>query len=89
MLNAVLTVREHRPNSHRDKGWEVFTDAIIRVVDARDGVVFVLWGNYAKKKRDLIVNNRERIVEAAQSITSFGEEGVFSVRDPSRQSMRH
>ena len=49
MLNAVLTVRAHEPNSHKNKGWEKFTDAIIRLVDAKpDQVVFVLWGGYAQ-----------------------------------------
>ncbi len=55
MLNAVLTVREGKANSHQGKGWEKFTDAVIRAVSARtEPVVFVLWGNYAKKKIKLI-----------------------------------
>lgn len=55
LLNAVLTVREGEPNSHRGKGWEQFTDAVIRAVAARpDPVVFVLWGGYAARKEALI-----------------------------------
>ena len=55
LLNAVLTVREGEPNSHRGKGWETFTDAVIRVLAEReDPVVFVLWGGYAAKKEALI-----------------------------------
>jgi uracil-DNA glycosylase len=55
LLNAVLTVREGEPNSHKGKGWETFTDAVIRAVAAReDPVVFVLWGGYAAKKESLI-----------------------------------
>ncbi|HEU0013054.1 MAG TPA: uracil-DNA glycosylase [Longimicrobium sp.] len=55
LLNAVLTVREGQPNSHKGKGWEKFTDAVIRAVAARpDPVVFVLWGGYAAKKEALI-----------------------------------
>lgn len=51
MLNAVLTVREQEPNSHRDQGWEGFTDTIIKRVNARASrVVFVWWGNYAQKR---------------------------------------
>lgn len=51
MLNAVLTVRAHQANSHQGKGWEQFTDAVIAKLCARkDPVIFVLWGNYAKKK---------------------------------------
>src|SRR5205814_4420061 len=55
MLNAVLTVRAHEPNSHKNKGWEKFTDAVMRRVnDKSDPVVFVLWGGYAQKKLQLI-----------------------------------
>ena len=55
LLNAVLTVREGEPNSHKGKGWEKFTDAAIRAVAERpDPVVFVLWGGYAGKKEALI-----------------------------------
>ena len=55
LLNAVLTVREGEPNSHRGKGWERFTDAVIRAVAARDEpVVFVLWGGPAGKKEALV-----------------------------------
>ena len=55
LLNAVLTVREGEPNSHKGKGWETFTDAVIRAVAQReDPVVFVLWGGYAAKKESLI-----------------------------------
>lgn len=77
MLNAVLTVREHKPNSHQKQGWEQFTDTIIRAVDAKGKAVFVLWGDYAKKKRDLIVNNRDRIVEAAHPSPLSARKGFF------------
>ena len=51
LLNAVLTVRAHEPNSHKGKGWEEFTDAVIDAANAKDdAVVFVLWGAYAQKK---------------------------------------
>ena len=66
MLNAVLTVRAHEPNSHKDKGWETFTDAVLRAVDAKPHpVVFVLWGNYAQKKEKLIDAGRHVILKAA------------------------
>jgi uracil-DNA glycosylase len=66
MLNAVLTVRAHEANSHKDKGWETFTDAIIRAVnDKPDPVVFVLWGNYAQKKEKLIDTSRHRVLKGA------------------------
>ncbi|MBB4636900.1 uracil-DNA glycosylase [Longimicrobium terrae] len=55
LLNAVLTVRDGEPNSHKGRGWERFTDAVIRAVAAKtDPVVFVLWGGYAAKKEALI-----------------------------------
>jgi uracil-DNA glycosylase len=55
LLNAVLTVRAHQPASHRNKGWETFTDAVIRALSARGKpVVFLLWGAYAQKKGKLI-----------------------------------
>jgi uracil-DNA glycosylase len=66
LLNAVLTVRAHEAASHANKGWETFTDAIIRTVsDKPDPVVFVLWGNYARKKKALIDKSRHIIVESA------------------------
>lgn len=66
LLNAVLTVRAGEPNSHKDKGWETFTDAVIRAVsDKEDPVVFVLWGAYAQKKGKLIDRDRHTIVESA------------------------
>ncbi len=66
MLNAVLTVRAHEPNSHKNMGWEKLTDQIIRVVNAKqDPVVFVLWGGYARKKAKLIDTRKHGLVEGA------------------------
>jgi uracil-DNA glycosylase len=66
LLNAVLTVRAHEANSHKDKGWETFTDAIIRALNARPSpVVFVLWGAYAQKKAKLIDTSRHPVLTAA------------------------
>jgi len=57
LLNAVLTVEEHNPTSHKDKGWETFTDRIIYEINQKDTpVVFLLWGNFAKNKQVLITN---------------------------------
>ncbi len=51
LLNAVLTVRAHQANSHKDKGWETFTDAVIHWLSTNmQGLVFILWGSYAQKK---------------------------------------
>jgi len=66
LLNAVLTVRAHEANSHKDKGWETFTDAVIRALAARaKPMVFLLWGAYAQKKKKLIDADRDVVLTAA------------------------
>jgi uracil-DNA glycosylase len=66
LLNAVLTVRAGEPNSHKDKGWERFTDAVIAALNARpQPIVFALWGAYAQKKQKLIDAPPHRIMTAA------------------------
>jgi len=78
MLNAVLTVRAHSPNSHKGKGWETFTDTIIRKVNEKDSpVVFVLWGNYAQKKLNLIDTYRHVIVQSAHPSPLSAKNGFF------------
>ncbi|MEQ1508709.1 MAG: uracil-DNA glycosylase [Myxococcota bacterium] len=63
LLNAVLTVRSGEANSHKAKGWEKFTDAVIRAVDARPRpAVFVLWGAYAQKKAKLVDATRHAVI---------------------------
>ena len=66
LLNTVLTVRGGEANSHHGKGWELFTDEIIRQLNMRrDGVIFMLWGNNARKKKELITNPQHYVLEAA------------------------
>jgi uracil-DNA glycosylase len=66
LLNAVLTVRAHEPNSHKGKGWETFTDAAIQALGERpEPVVFLLWGSYAQKKEALIDTDRHVVLKAA------------------------
>ena len=66
LLNAVLTVRAGEAASHSRIGWEQFTDAVIRYIsDNCEGVVFMLWGNFARGKRDLIDSSRHCVLEAA------------------------
>ncbi|WP_350241646.1 uracil-DNA glycosylase [Deinococcus sonorensis] len=66
LLNAVLTVRQGQPNSHAGLGWEAFTDAVIRAVNAKpERVVFVLWGAYARKKARLVTAPHHHIIESA------------------------
>ena len=66
LLNTVLTVEKDKPFSHRNKGWEIFTDTIIlKLNEKNEPIVFVLWGNAAKEKKKLITNNIHKIVESA------------------------
>lgn len=66
LLNATLTVRANTPGSHQKKGWEIFTDAVIKAVsDRKKGVVFLLWGNFAQTKEDLIDANKHFVLKAA------------------------
>lgn len=66
LLNATLTVRAHSPNSHKDLGWEKFTDFIIKEIsDKKQNVVFVLWGAFAQKKEELIDSSKHFILKSA------------------------
>ena len=66
LLNATLTVRAHEPNSHKDLGWEKFTDFIIKEIsDKKENVVFVLWGAFAQKKAWLIDETKHFIIQSA------------------------
>ena len=81
LLNAVLTVRAHRPNSHKNKGWEKFTDAVLRSAgEKKDPVVFVLWGGYARKKTGLIDTRRHVIIESAHPSPLSARSGFFGSR---------
>ncbi len=81
LLNAVLTVRAHTPNSHKNQGWEKFTDAVISAVnEKRDPVIFVLWGGYAQKKGNLIDTTRHVIVQSAHPSPLSARNGFFGSR---------
>jgi uracil-DNA glycosylase len=81
LLNAVLTVRAHQPGSHQGKGWEQFTDQVIRAVSARpEPVVFVLWGNFAKKKLSLIDAEKNRVITGAHPSPLSANRGFFGSR---------
>jgi uracil-DNA glycosylase len=80
MLNAVLTVRAHEPNSHRKKGWETFTDRVIEVLAAReDPLVFMLWGKPAQQKIPLIERHggRHEIILSAHPSPLSAKSGFF------------
>lgn len=85
LLNAVLTVRAHEPNSHKDRGWERFSDAVIRAVNEKpEPVVFVLWGAYAQKKASLIDAARHIVVQSAHPSPLSARNGFFGSRPFSR-----
>lgn len=85
LLNAILSVDAHNPASHRDCGWEVFTDAAIRAVSAgaEKRVAFILWGNYARSKKKLI-DGRHFVLEGAHPSPLSAYRGFFGSRPFSR-----
>ncbi len=78
LLNTVLTVRPHTPNSHKGKGWEFFTDAVINCVSNNmENVVFILWGGKAKAKSNLIDPNKHLILNATHPSPLGANKGGF------------
>lgn len=78
LLNTALTVRAHEANSHKGKGWEIFTDHIIETLNLRqDPVIFVLWGNNARSKKKLIDTNKHYIIESAHPSPLSASRGFF------------
>lgn len=78
LLNSVLTVQKDTPLSHRGHGWEIFTDNIIRYLNARKTpIVFILWGGYARSKKDLITNPIHHIIESAHPSPLSASRGFF------------
>lgn len=78
LLNTALTVRAHQANSHKGKGWEIFTDNIIKILNLReDPVIFVLWGNNARKKKEFIDTSRHFIIESAHPSPLSARRGFF------------
>lgn len=76
LLNATLTLEQKKSNSHSTIGWQRFTDAVIKKLsDGRSGVVFMLWGNFAKTKADLIDQNKHLVLTAAHPSPMAG--GAF------------
>ena len=78
LLNAVLTVRAHQANSHKGKGWEFFTDSIIKKIsNEKEHVVFLLWGGNARSKKPLIDPNKHLILECAHPSPLSAYNGFF------------
>lgn len=85
LLNAVLTVRAHTAGSHAGKGWEQFTDSAIRKLSQdRDNLVFILWGSYAMKKRELIDARRHLVITSPHPSPLSAHRGFFGSKPFSR-----
>lgn len=81
LLNATLTVRAHQANSHRNHGWEHFTDAVIQSLNQKETpVVFLLWGSNARQKKRLITNPKHLILECAHPSPLSAYNGFFGCR---------
>ena len=81
LLNACLTVRAHTANSHADKGWEKFTDAVVRVISARaQNCVFLLWGKFAEKKGSRVDKTKHLVLTAAHPSGLSASRGFFGCR---------
>ncbi len=85
LLNATLTVRAHQAASHQKKGWETFTDEVIRAVNAKpETVVFILWGASARRKKQLVDLSRHVVIESAHPSPLSAHRGFFGSKPFSR-----
>ncbi|MCD8739600.1 uracil-DNA glycosylase [Mucilaginibacter roseus] len=81
MLNATLTVRAGSPGSHQKKGWEIFTDTVIKTIsDEKEGIIFLLWGKFAQAKAELIDANKHHILKAAHPSPYSADSGFFGCK---------
>lgn len=81
MLNTVLTVRQGQSNSHQNKGWEIFTNRVVSLLNNRaEPIVFLLWGNNARSKKGLITNPKHKILEAAHPSPLSASNGFFGCK---------
>ena len=78
LLNACLTVEKDKPNSHKDLGWNIFTDEVIKKLNEReDPLVFILWGNFAKEKEKYITNKNHLVISSAHPSPFSARNGFF------------
>ncbi len=78
LLNAIMTVEKDKPLSHKDKGWEIFTDNIIKKLSERkEPMVFILWGNYARSKKELIDIKKHFVIESVHPSPLSASRGFF------------
>ncbi len=88
LLNAVLTVEQGIPASHQGKGWENFTDATIRILsEKREGIVFILWGNFAISKKSLIDSSKHHIITSPHPSPFSAYNGFFGSKPFSKTNM--
>lgn len=81
LLNATLTVRGSSPGSHQNKGWETFTDAVIKLIsDSKSNVVFLLWGAYAQKKGEVIDRSKHLVLMSAHPSPFSADRGFFGCK---------
>lgn len=78
LLNSIMTVERNKPLSHKDKGWEIFTDYVIQSLNKRnEPVIFVLWGSYARSKKVYITNPQHYIIECVHPSPLSASRGFF------------
>jgi uracil-DNA glycosylase len=81
LLNATLTVRANQAGSHQNKGWEIFTDAVVKQIsEQKEGIVFLLWGAYAQRKGALIDTQKHYILKSAHPSPLSAYQGFFGCR---------
>lgn len=87
LLNATLTVRAHQAGSHQKKGWEEFTDAVIKnLSDKKENLIFILWGRYAQNKGKIINGNKHLIIESAHPSPLSAYNGFFGSKPFSKSN---
>jgi len=78
LLNSIMTVVKDTPLSHKNKGWELFTDTVIsKLNDREEPVIFLLWGSFARSKKELITNRRHKIIESVHPSPLSANRGFF------------
>ncbi|MDD4937645.1 MAG: uracil-DNA glycosylase [Candidatus Shapirobacteria bacterium] len=78
MLNATLTVKAHMAGSHQNKGWEKFTDAVVKILsEQKENLVFILWGSYAQKKGSVINENKHMVIRSVHPSPLSAYNGFF------------
>lgn len=78
LLNSIMTVVKDKPLSHKDKGWEIFTDELIKLLNKREmPIVFILWGSFARSKKSLITNKKHYIIESPHPSPLSAYRGFF------------